>query len=144
MPHTAPHSNVLELGCDPGDMTQLLAPYFKSLTMVDGSTVFPQKAQSRGISHADFIQSLFEEFESTTTCEHIFLSYALKHAPPSRPAAQSMYPGGPMLKPFANLQMNAIFAGGILGARQLEDQYQLRLECPDLAGSLFSICCAAS
>lgn len=55
-----------------------------------------------------------------------------------------MHTGGLMLKPFADFQMNAMFAGGILGATQLEGLYQLGLEYPDLAGSLFSICCAAS
>ncbi|WP_019702204.1 class I SAM-dependent methyltransferase [Paracidovorax oryzae] len=210
-PHFAPHSHALELGCDFGYMIQLLAPHFESLTVVDGSSVFLQKARSHGIPNAVFIQSLFEEFESTTTYEHIFLSYVLEHVidprallrkvrtllaprgkvlivvPNARALSRqmarhmglvddlyeltdndrrhghrrtydrvqlardisagglsSMHTGGLMLKPFADFQMNAMFAGGILGATQLEGLYQLGLEYPDLAGSLFSICCAAS
>ena len=211
MPHFEPESHALELGCDAGYMTRLLAPHFRSLTVVDGSSIFLDKARSQGIPNAVFIQSLFEEFEPAQAYDHIFLSYVLEHvldptallhkvrtllAPRgkayivvpneralSRQMARhmglidtldtmtdndrrhghrrtydrvkldrditaaglvSLHSGGLMLKPFADFQLNAMHASGLLGAPQLEGLYQLGLEYPDLAGSLFSVCRAAA
>lgn len=49
--------------------------------------------------------------------------------------------GGLLLKPFADFQMNQLIDSGIIGEAQQEGLYKLGLEYPDLAGSLFSICC---
>lgn len=211
MPYFEPDSHALEMGCDSGYMTRLLAPQFRSLTVVDGSSIFLEKARSHGIPNATFVQSLFEEFQSAQTYDHIFLSYVLEHvldprallnkvrellAPRgkvyivvpneralSRQMARhmglidtldamtdndrrhghrrtydrvkldrdiaaaglvSMHSGGLMLKPFADFQMNAMHTHAILGAAQVEGLYQLGLEYPDLAGSLFSVCRAAA
>lgn len=54
-----------------------------------------------------------------------------------------LHGGGLMLKPFADFQMNALFASGVLGDSQVDGLYRMGLEYPDLAGSLFSVCCAA-
>jgi 2-polyprenyl-3-methyl-5-hydroxy-6-metoxy-1,4-benzoquinol methylase len=48
--------------------------------------------------------------------------------------------GGLMLKPLADFQMNQLMDSGILGPSQLDGLYQMGLEYPDLAGSLFSVC----
>jgi len=107
MPHFEPESHALELGCDAGYMTRLLAPHFRSLTVVDGSSIF---------------------LDRDITAAGLF----------------SLHSGGLMLKPFADFQLNAMHASGLLGAPQLEGLYQLGLEYPDLAGSLFSVCRVAA
>lgn len=49
--------------------------------------------------------------------------------------------GGLLLKPLADFQMNELIDSGVIGKPQQEGLYKLGLEYPDLAGSLFSICC---
>lgn len=48
--------------------------------------------------------------------------------------------GGLMLKLLADFQMNQLMDSGVLGPTQLDGLYQMGLEYPDLAGSLFSVC----
>lgn len=48
--------------------------------------------------------------------------------------------GGLLLKPFADFQMDQLIDGGIVGEPQMEGLYQLGLEYPELAGSLFAVC----
>lgn len=53
---------------------------------------------------------------------------------------QTVSEGGLMLKPLADFQMDKMFEAGIIGEAQVEGLYQLGLEYPDLAASLFSVC----
>lgn len=48
--------------------------------------------------------------------------------------------GGILLKPFADFQMDKLIESGIIADRQIEGLYQLGLNYPELAGSIFSIC----
>ncbi|HEU5295879.1 MAG TPA: class I SAM-dependent methyltransferase [Burkholderiaceae bacterium] len=48
--------------------------------------------------------------------------------------------GGLFLKPFADFQMDRLIDIDLVGVPQQEGLYQLGLEYPDLAGSLFSVC----
>jgi 2-polyprenyl-3-methyl-5-hydroxy-6-metoxy-1,4-benzoquinol methylase len=48
--------------------------------------------------------------------------------------------GGIFLKPFADFQMDKIFDSGIIAAPQIEGLYQLGLQYPALAGSIFAVC----
>lgn len=48
--------------------------------------------------------------------------------------------GGLMLKPFSDRHLDKLLSEKIIGQRQLEALYQLGLENPDWAGSLFVVC----
>lgn len=54
---------------------------------------------------------------------------------------QQVAQGGLLLKPLADFQMNQLIDSGIIGEAQQKGLYKLGLEYPDLAGSLFSVCC---
>lgn len=48
--------------------------------------------------------------------------------------------GGLLLKPFADFQMDRLIETGVVGDAQMEGLYQLGLEYPEMAGSLFVLC----
>jgi SAM-dependent methyltransferase len=48
--------------------------------------------------------------------------------------------GGLLLKILADFQLNQLIAQGVLGPPQQDALYQMGLEYPELAGSLFSVC----
>lgn len=75
--------DALELGCANGYETQLLASMFRSVTVVDGSTRFLEKAQLENKNQGTkFIYSLFEEFrnpEHGRLYDVIVCNYVLEH-----------------------------------------------------------------
>lgn len=67
--------------------------------------------------------------------DRVLLNRDLKEA-----GLQQVAQGGLLLKPFADFQMDKLIEMGLVGSEQQEGLYQMGLEYPDLAGSLFSIC----
>lgn len=53
---------------------------------------------------------------------------------------QQVGQGGLLLKLLADFQMDKLIDEGVLGEAQLEGLYNMGLEYPDFAGSLFSVC----
>lgn len=70
--------NLLELGPAEGVMTELLAPHFERMTLVDGSDQFCKSLQVR-FPKATVIHSLFEEFSTTNLFDTIILGHVLEH-----------------------------------------------------------------
>jgi 2-polyprenyl-3-methyl-5-hydroxy-6-metoxy-1,4-benzoquinol methylase len=68
----------LELGPAEGLMTELLAPAFASLTIVDGSERFCEDLRQR-FPAARVIHSLFEHFEPDDRFDTIVLGHVLEH-----------------------------------------------------------------
>lgn len=71
-------SRCLELGPAEGLMTEVLAPAFDSLTIVDGSERFCEDLRAR-FPAAHVIQALFEAFEPTDRFDTIVLGHVLEH-----------------------------------------------------------------
>jgi 2-polyprenyl-3-methyl-5-hydroxy-6-metoxy-1,4-benzoquinol methylase len=73
-------SNVLELGCADGIMTQWLCEDFESVTAVDGSEIFIEKAKAKlNRSDVTFKYSMFEEFMPGEKFDIIIMSNILEH-----------------------------------------------------------------
>lgn len=53
---------------------------------------------------------------------------------------QRITQGGLLFKPFADFQMDRLIESSIVGESQMEGLYQLGLEYPEFAGSLFALC----
>jgi SAM-dependent methyltransferase len=71
--------SALELGCEIGYMSELIAPLVDHLDIVDGSQEFLDKTKSRGIPNTEYYCSLFEEFEPKQQYNSVFASHILEH-----------------------------------------------------------------
>ncbi|MEQ9105926.1 MAG: class I SAM-dependent methyltransferase [Limnobacter sp.] len=69
----------LELGCEIGYMSELVAPLVDHLDIVDASELFLEKTRSRGIDNARYFCSLFEEFKSDCKYNFVLASHVLEH-----------------------------------------------------------------
>lgn len=69
----------LELGCEIGYMSELIAPLVDELDIVDASDLFLEKTRSKGIPNARYFCSLFEEYAPDRAYESIFASHVLEH-----------------------------------------------------------------
>ena len=70
--------HLLEMGPAEGVMTDLLAPHFDRMTLVDGSEQFCKSLQER-FPKATVVHSLFEEFSTTESFDTIVLGHVLEH-----------------------------------------------------------------
>lgn len=70
--------HLLELGPAEGVMTELLAPHFDRMTLVDGSEQFCKSLQGR-FPKATVVHSLFEEFSTAESFDTIVLGHVLEH-----------------------------------------------------------------
>ena len=73
-----PQGNVLELGPAEGIMTDVLYPYFKDYTIVDGADFFVESIIKRH-PQINGIASLFEDFIPTRKYDNIVLGHVLEH-----------------------------------------------------------------
>jgi 2-polyprenyl-3-methyl-5-hydroxy-6-metoxy-1,4-benzoquinol methylase len=69
----------LELGCEIGYMSELLAPLVDQLDIVDASDLFLEKTKARVIPNARYFCSLFEEYKADCTYDSVFASHVLEH-----------------------------------------------------------------
>lgn len=69
----------LELGCEIGYMSELIAPLVDHLDIVDGSEEFLRRAKRRNIPNAQYHCCLFEEFQPSQSYNSIFASHVLEH-----------------------------------------------------------------
>lgn len=69
----------LELGCEIGYMSELLAPLVDELDIVDASQSFLDRTKARNIPNARYFCSLFERFEPPAPYHSIFASHILEH-----------------------------------------------------------------
>ena len=79
----AKNKSALQLGCANGYETEMLALRFRDLLVVDGSSVFIERAQTaKQYRNVKFKLSLFEDLNSNTHSEkydYIFCNYVLEH-----------------------------------------------------------------
>jgi 2-polyprenyl-3-methyl-5-hydroxy-6-metoxy-1,4-benzoquinol methylase len=73
------HGRALELGCDDGTATELIAQLVDALDVVEGSERFLREAKKRNLQNVRFIHSLFENFESDSRYDFVFATYVLEH-----------------------------------------------------------------
>lgn len=69
----------LELGCEIGYMSELIAPLVDHLDIVDASEHFVEQTRARNIPNADYVCSLFEEFRPRHTYDYVYASHVLEH-----------------------------------------------------------------
>lgn len=69
----------LELGCEIGYMSELIAPLVDQLDIVDASELFLDRTRARNIPNARFFCSLFEEYVAEQPYEAVFASHVLEH-----------------------------------------------------------------
>jgi len=69
----------LELGCEIGYMSELIASLVDHLDIVDGSEEFIKQTKKRNIPNTDYFCSLFEEFKPKNQYDSIFASHILEH-----------------------------------------------------------------
>jgi len=69
----------MELGCEIGYMSELLAPLVTELDIVDASEEFLERTQARGLKNANYFCSLFEEFKPQHRYESVVASHVLEH-----------------------------------------------------------------
>jgi len=99
----------LELGCGEGAVTPLLARTFPKVTVVDASAQLLDRLRDRlGGDNVEYVESLFEEFETEQRFDVVLLLHVLEHvedpvAIMSR-AAQWLAPGGRMLLSVPNAE----------------------------------------
>jgi 2-polyprenyl-3-methyl-5-hydroxy-6-metoxy-1,4-benzoquinol methylase len=72
-------ARALELGCEIGYMSELIAPLVDRLDVVDGSEEFIRQAKKRNIPNANYHCCLFEDFQPTHRYDSIFASHILEH-----------------------------------------------------------------
>jgi len=77
--HLRPNGIALELGCEIGYMTSLLAPLVDTLHVVEGSPRFAATTKSRQIPNVEVFCSLFEYYEPSVKYDYIFMSHVLEH-----------------------------------------------------------------
>jgi len=69
----------LELGCEIGYMSELIAPLVDHLDIVDASEYFLKRTKARNIPNADYFCSLFEEFKPSHVYDSVHASHVLEH-----------------------------------------------------------------
>jgi 2-polyprenyl-3-methyl-5-hydroxy-6-metoxy-1,4-benzoquinol methylase len=69
----------MELGCSDGFMTDLLSGLVDRLDVLDGSEQFLKDAKKKDITNANFIYTLFEEYEPKKQYDVVFATYVLEH-----------------------------------------------------------------
>jgi len=69
----------LELGCEIGYMSELIAPLVDQLDIVDGSEEFISKTKDRKIQNANYYCSLFEDYQPEHVYDSVFASHILEH-----------------------------------------------------------------
>ena len=69
----------LELGCEIGYMSELIAPVVDQLDIVDASHSFLEQVKRRAIPNARYFCSLFEEFQPDCQYDAVFASHVLEH-----------------------------------------------------------------
>ena len=67
----------LELGCEIGFMSELLAPMVDELDIVDASDLFLARTRARGIPNAKYFCSLFEEYSAERPYDSVIASHVL-------------------------------------------------------------------
>jgi len=71
--------HALELGCEIGYMSEIIAPLVERLDIVDASELFLEKTKSRGIPNTRYFCSLFENFKSDCKYDLVLASHVLEH-----------------------------------------------------------------
>ena len=88
----------MELGCEIGYMTSLIAPNVKILDVIEGSPSFIAEASKRNIKNAVFFNKLFEEVTDENRYDYIFASHVVEHLENPNATLEKMYqalkPGG--------------------------------------------------
>jgi SAM-dependent methyltransferase len=69
----------LELGCEIGYMSELIAPLVDHLDIVDGSQEFLDQTSKRNLPNAHYHCCLFEEFQPEQPYDSVFASHVLEH-----------------------------------------------------------------
>ena len=69
----------LELGCEIGYMSELIAPRVAQLDIVDASELFLNQTKMRGMTNTRYFCSLFEEFKPPCRYDYVFASHVLEH-----------------------------------------------------------------
>lgn len=69
----------LELGCEIGYMSELLAPLVDQLDIVDASQLFLERTKARAIPNTRYFCSLFEEYKADCAYDAVFASHVLEH-----------------------------------------------------------------
>jgi 2-polyprenyl-3-methyl-5-hydroxy-6-metoxy-1,4-benzoquinol methylase len=69
----------LELGCEIGYMSELIAALVDHLDIVDGSAEFLKQTEQRNIPNAKCHRCLFEEFQPKKHYDSVFASHVLEH-----------------------------------------------------------------
>ena len=79
-PFFAGLDNALEMGCYHGEFTKKILPYFKSITVLEGSSDLIKIASDNiNNNNVKFINSMFEDWESEHKYDAIFLVHTLEH-----------------------------------------------------------------
>ena len=93
-----PGGVAMELGCEIGYMTSLIAPHVKTLDVIEGSEGFIREAKKRNIENAVFYNKLFEEVEAENQYDYVFASHVVEHLIDPQETLEVMYkalkPGG--------------------------------------------------
>ncbi len=69
----------LELGCEIGYMSEMIAELSERLDIVDGSEKFLNEVRKRNIHNATLYCQLFEEFQPRKIYDNVFASHILEH-----------------------------------------------------------------
>ncbi|MBI5134904.1 class I SAM-dependent methyltransferase [Candidatus Uhrbacteria bacterium] len=69
----------MELGCEIGYMSELIARIVDHLDIVEGSEEFIERAKKRAIPNASYYYSLFEDFQPEPAYDSVFASHVLEH-----------------------------------------------------------------
>ena len=113
------HGTALELGCEVGYLSSMIAPCVQHLDIVDGSELFLQKAKERNIPNASYIYSLFEDFKpEPETYDTIFATFVLEHLVDVRPVLD-------MVK--SALKPNGLFLAVVPNAHVISRQLALHM-----------------
>lgn len=70
---------VLEVGCADGFLTKGLAEHYKHITAIDASEKLLKKAKRLRLKNAEFVHTLFEEYEPKKQFDTIILAEILEH-----------------------------------------------------------------
>jgi len=78
-PYLGSGKSALEFGCLDGFMTGIISECVGSLTVVDGSKTFLDRAKKRVRGNVDFVHSLFEDFCPDRRFDRVFAAFVLEH-----------------------------------------------------------------